>query len=405
MVCKVYTNNIMSQSLIKRQTELSANIVQFCRYLRNRDYRIGPEEEADALRSLAFIPIGNQETFRLALKSLLARSRMQQEQFDAHFDRYWKELERAVDSKTEDKPAGWSNKGAQKKSKQESFQALKSWLYGEGKEHQEEGAIASYSAKEVLTKKDFSAMTDEEMRLVMRKLQQIARSLVRKKSRLRKASKIANQLDLKRTMRYNLRRGSSIQNFLFSKPKDKKLQLVLLCDVSKSMDLYSRFLIHFIYAFQNAYDRIETFVFSTALHRVSDILREYEFKRAFEIISERIPHWSSGTKIGYCLSDFADTYSHSLLDQRTIVIILSDGWDTGEPALLESAMQQLHKAAGRLIWLNPLAGSPGYQAEVTGMKTAIPYIDVFASAHNVESLKKVAHELKKGRKRARAFQE
>lgn len=389
----------MSTSLIKRQTELSANIVQFCRFLRNEDYRIGPEEEADALQSLAFIPLGDQETFRLALKSLLARSRMQQEQFDAHFDRYWKELEKAVDSKQQEKLEDTNKRGPNKKSKQASFQALKSWLYGQGKPQEEESAIASYSADEVLTKKDFSAMTDDEMRLVMRMLQQIARSIVRKKSRLRAPSKMAKQLDLKRTMRQNLRKGSGIQQFLFSKAKDKKLKLVLLCDISKSMDLYSRFLIHFIYAFQNAYDRIETFVFSTALHQVSALLREYEFKRAFELISERIPHWSGGTQIGHSLSDFINKHSHSLLDRRTVVLILSDGWDTGEPAVLEAAMQQLHKSAGRVIWLNPLAGSPGYQAEVTGMKTALPYIDVFAAAHNVESLKKVAHILRKGKNR------
>lgn len=389
----------MSQPLIKRQLSMSANVVQFCRYLRTKDYRIGPEEEADALRSLAFIPIGDQETFRLALKSLLARSRMQQEQFDAHFDRYWKELEKAVNAKKEDKADGSAKRSANKKSKQESFQALKSWLYGKGKEDEEEGAIASYSAKEVLTKKDFSAMTDDELRLVMRLLQQIARSIIRKKSRLPKPSKLKKQLDLKRTMRYNLRRGTSIQRFLFSEKKDKKLKLVLLCDVSKSMDLYSRFLIHFIYAFQNAYDRIDTFVFSTALHQVSDILREYEFTRAFEIISERIPHWSGGTKIGQCIADFTADHAHGLLDKNTIVIILSDGWDTGEPAILATAMQQLQKAAGRLIWLNPLAGSPGYQAEVTGMKTALPYLDVFASAHNVESLQKIVPLLRKGRSR------
>ena len=209
----------MSDHLIKRQLALSANIVQFCRYLRTKDYSIGPEEEADALRSLSFIPIGEQETFRLALKSLLARSRRQQEQFDAHFDRYWKELEKAVDAKMEEKPEGRSNRAANRKSKQESFQALKSWLYGKGKESEEEGAIASYSAEEVITKKDFSAMTDEEMRLVMRMLQQIARSITRKKSRLNKASKLTRQLDLKRTMQFNLRRGGSIHKFLFSQKR------------------------------------------------------------------------------------------------------------------------------------------------------------------------------------------
>ena len=153
------------------------------------------------------------------------------------------------------------------------------------------------------------------------------------------------------------------------------------------MELYSRFFVHLIYAFQNAYDKIETFVFSTALHRVSAILDHYDFEKAFDTISDRVPHWSGGTTIGSCLNHFVQEYGYGMLDKKTIVLILSDGWDTGDPELMTEAMKNIYKKSKKVIWLNPLAGSTNFSPEVMGMKMALPYIDVLASAHNLESLR------------------
>ena len=230
-------------------------------------------------------------------------------------------------------------------------------------------------------------MTEEELRLIRRLLQKLARQLAHRKSRLTRPSKKRKVLDLKRTFRASMRRGGNWTQMVFSEKKDQKLRLVLLCDVSKSMDLYSRFFVHLIYAFQNAYDKIETFVFSTAIHRVTEILDYHEFTRAFEIISERVPQWSGGTRIGSCFQQFLKQHAWRLLNKKTTVLILSDGWDTGEPQALEAAMRRIQKSSKKVIWLNPLAGNPNYSPEVTGMKTALPFVDVFATAHNLESLK------------------
>ena len=146
-----------------------------------------------------------------------------------------------------------------------------------------------------------------------------------------------------------MRKGGEIQQLVFSQKKDRKLKLVILCDVSRSMDLYSRFFIHLIYAFQNAYDKIETLVFSTALHKVSEILNNNEFDKAFRTISERVPHWSGGTTIGSCLQDFIQNYGYSMLDKKTIVLILSDGWDTGEPEVMKEAMKTIYKKSKKVI--------------------------------------------------------
>nr|WP_273567374.1 VWA domain-containing protein [Maribacter sp. Hal144] len=175
------------------------------------------------------------------------------------------------------------------------------------------------------------------------------------------------------------------------------MKLVLLCDVSKSMELYSRFFVHLIYAFQNAYDKIETFIFSTALHRVSEILDNHEFDKAFEIISDRVPQWSGGTTIGSCLNDFTQEHGYGMLDKKTIVLVLSDGWDTGGPEIIQTAMQTIYKKSKKVIWLNPLAGSSDFSPEALGLKTALPYIDVLASAHNLESLKLAISQIQKKR--------
>lgn len=381
----------MAQSLIKRQTELSGNIVLFCRFLRTKGYGLNPTEEADALQALSFFSINNEHIFKNALKAILAKNKYQQLQFDDYYREFWEQLAKAVDSKIKESPEHAENRNA--KQKEPTFQSLKNWLYG--KPAEDECEVASFSGMEVLGRKDFSDMDEDELRLIIGLLRKIARQLTHQKSRLKKTSNKRKFIDLKRTFRANMRRGGEIQQLLFSEKKDKKLKLVLLCDVSKSMDLYSRFFVHLIYAFQNAYDKIETFVFSTAIHRVTEILDNHEFTKAFDIISDRVPQWSGGTKIGSCLHFFMEHYGWNILNSKTVVLILSDGWDTGEPDLLKATMHRIQKSSKKVVWLNPLAGNPNFSAEVTGMKTAMPYVDVFASAHNLESLKAAMKHLKR----------
>ncbi len=380
--------------LITHQTTLSGNVVLLCRFLRAKGFKIGVAEEADALQALTFLPISKKAYFKDALRAILAKSRFQQLKFDEYYAEFWDQLSKAVDSKIKELPTKKDKKtDAQKKEAQ--FESLKSWLNLQPAKEEKE--IASFSDLNVLSKKNFSDLSTEEMRLMMRLLQKMARKLAHQKSRLRKISKRHRQLDLKRTLRASMRKGGDIQQLLFSEKKERKLKLVLLCDVSKSMDLYSRFFVHLIYAFQNAYDKIETFVFSTALHRVSEILDNHEFDKAFDTISDRVPHWSGGTTIGTCLKHFIADYGHGMLDKKTIVLILSDGWDTGEPETMKEAMKHIYKKTKKVVWLNPLAGNENFSPDVLGMKTALPYIDVLAAAHNLESLRKAMMQLQKRR--------
>ena len=384
----------MRPTLIPTQTALSGNIVLLCRFLRNKGFSLGIAEEADALQVLTYLPIEKEIYFKQALKAVLVKTNDQQNKFDEYYAEFWDQLKKSADSKTKEVKEE-KNKKSETQQKEAQFESLKSWLNLNPSE--EEMEVASYSEIEVLTKKNFLDLSTEEMQLMMRLLQLLARKIAHRKSRLKKAAKKHGDLDLKQTIRTNMRKGGEIQQLRYSVKKEKKLKLVLLCDVSRSMDLYSRFFVHLIYAFQNAYDKIETFVFSTALHRVTEILDNNEFDKAYEIISDRVPHWSGGTTIGTCLFDFTQEYGYGMLDKKTIVLILSDGWDTGKPEVMKEAMRTIYKKSKKVLWLNPLAGNLNFSPEAMGMKTALPYIDVLAPAHNLESLKLAMQLLQKRR--------
>ena len=383
------------EQLISRKTELSANIVQLCRYLREQGLRIGPTEEADALKALSTFNFQNPEKFRLVLRSILPKSLKQQALFDLHYPEYWSQLMKAVDSKVkegDEEKASLKEDAPKKKNNLPALQALKSWLYGNQTE--EETEIATYSPGEALAYKDFSAFGEADLSELREVIQQLARSLATQYQRRYQRARQQQKLDLRRTLRLNLRRGGEILDLAFQKKRIRRLSMVVLCDVSKSMDLYSRFLVQFLYAFQNVYHRIETFVFSTSLHRITDELRQSQFDQVLDDLAANVRDWSGGTRIGSSFQTFMDEYGSRLLNDRTVVLILSDGWDTGESELLGETMERIHKKANRVIWLNPLAGNPGFSPSAKGMETAMPYIDVFASAHNVASLREVLREVR-----------
>ena len=375
------------KELIKRHTALSANIVAFCRYLRTEGFSIAASEEADALRSIEILePYETPETLRLALKTILSRSQPQAEQFDELYDYYWKQVQKAVDSK-EARQENENDKPRSKQDAEAQFKALRDWLFNSKKE-EEEVDLHTYSAAESLTQKDFSSLSEDEMREIFDLIHMIARRLARQQNR--RYSKNKNGLlDLRRTLRQNMRRGGEMLDILRKKRQKQRIKLVLICDVSKSMELYSRFLIQFAYVFQQVFKRIETFVFSTQLVKISEILRGQNFDKTLKELSENVPNWSGGTRIGESLKDFVDNYSSKNLTSRTIVIIMSDGWDTGDLEILEENMALIHKKAHKVIWLNPLAGNANYEPNTEGMKKAMPYVDVFSAGHNVESLRQL----------------
>ncbi len=159
------------------------------------------------------------------------------------------------------------------------------------------------------------------------------------------------------------------------------------------MDCYSKFLIQFVYSLQNQLSGVETFVFSTRLTRTTPFLKGKKPYDALTALAGSVRDWSGGTRIGDCLQTFNDGYGRNM-DRRTVVIIVSDGWDTGDTALVTKEMQRLRMTCRKIIWLNPLLGSPTYEPLTKGMQAALPFVDYFLPAHNLESLVTLGKRMK-----------
>jgi len=369
--------------------ELSANLVGFCRRLRQGGLNLGPAEQRDALLALERIDLGDGEAFRLALRTALAKSSREQEVFDQLFPAYWQVWERAGELNRPD--PGETPRTPARQGR--GFVTLEDWLKKGAPAAGEEEA-AGYSPFEARTRKDFSHFREGgEQEEMARLLAAIARALATRLSRRFRPDQGRGRPDLRRTLRRNLHRGGELLELLCRRRPRRKLKLVLLCDVSRSMDLYSRFLIRFLCAFQQICRRLETFAFSTALHRITPALREEEPDRVLEALARAVPEWSGGTRIGASLQAFLSQYGKELVDRDTVVLILSDGWDTGALEVLEGCMAELRRRSHCLIWLNPLMGNPEYRPASRGMQVALPFIDVLAPAHNLESLRRLAGQL------------
>jgi len=194
-------------------------------------------------------------------------------------------------------------------------------------------------------------------------------------------------IDPGRTLRRSLQYGGEVLDLVRRGPKLSKTKMVVLCDVSGSMDVYTKFLIQFLYGLQNGLRGVETIVFSTRLTRITPLLRRRNIDAALQRIADTVQDWSGGTKIGACLQEFNSTMAATMVTSKTLIIIISDGWDTGDTVVLDAAMARLRRMALRVIWLNPLLGSPNYQPLCKGIQTALPYVHDFLPVHNVESLR------------------
>jgi uncharacterized protein with von Willebrand factor type A (vWA) domain len=197
---------------------------------------------------------------------------------------------------------------------------------------------------------------------------------------------------LRRSVRQSLKTGGELVDLAFRQRKQKKTKLTVLCDVSGSMDMYSRLLLQFVYGLQNSFGRVETFVFSTHLARITTHLKDNSFTEALARLETNVGGWSGGTLIGGSLRQLRREWG-SVIDRRTIVIILSDGWETGEPEELARELAAIENRAGKLIWLNPLLGNPSYRPVARGIRAALPHVDLFAPLYDLASLKALARHL------------
>ena len=377
--------------------DLMRAMLAFGGVLRASGLPVTTPELMDAVRALEVVDLMDRDEVYRALRTVLVSRMEEQPAFDRCFEAFWRFqaeegqgldglVSMAQPTLPDNEHGGNPPDAGQEKQAQI---ALDDWEEGEEADD-EPLEVPGLSDSEVLMERDFSTFPAEQLDEVARLTVLIAKRLARRMSRRRKPTRRGGIVDLRRSMRANLMKGEIIELRRRSRRR-RKVRLVLLCDVSGSMDLYSRFLLQFLYALQNVFGRVETFTFATRLTRVSDLLRGPSYKRALRRLTE-VRDWSGGTRIGEALRDFNQEWGR-LVDRRTIVLILSDGWDTGEPDVLAQEMLTLKRRAGRVLWLNPLLGNPSYEPLTRGMAAALPLVDHFAAAHNLSSLRELATHL------------
>ncbi|MBI1846294.1 MAG: VWA domain-containing protein [Candidatus Rokubacteria bacterium] len=375
---------------------LSAAMVRFGALLRQRGLPVTPGQVTDGARALDVLDLSDRDEIYLGLRTVFVSQPEDVPTFDLCFDAFWRlraEPEEGIPGLIAIPPsdAGDAPQIAAGGQKRDTL-ALDTWSDedDEGEDAGEPLGVPGVSDREAIVAQDFSTFSADQLDEVLKLTILIARRLARRLSRRRRPARRRGRLDLRRTFRANLSRGEII-DLRYRQRKRRKIRLVLLCDVSGSMDLYSRFLLQFLFALQNVFGRVETFTFSTRLTRVTEYLRGRSYRRVLRQLTD-VRDWSGGTRIGESLGQFNREWSH-LMDRRTIVILLSDGWDTGEPEVLAAELMRIRRRAGRLIWLNPLLGNPSYEPLTRGMAAALPLVHVFAPAHNLAALRDLARRL------------
>jgi uncharacterized protein len=377
--------------------DLVTAMLRFGSMLRAAGLPVTVTEVMTAVRALEMVDISDRAEVQLALRAALVSRVEEIPTFDRCFEAFWRfQADEGQDldglgpaePARRQEPETAPGSGTHAAEKQAAL-TLEGW-------EQEDAAagepleVPGLSEREVLVDQDFASFPADQLDEVARLTVLIARKLARRISRRRRPVRRGGVVDLRRTIRANMMKGEFVE-LRRRERRRRKLRLVLLCDVSGSMDLYSRFLLLFLYALQNVFGRVETFTFATRLTRVTEALRGRSYRQALKQLTA-VRDFSGGTRIGESIAEFNREWRH-LVDRQTIVIVLSDGWDTGEPDDLAAAMLALRRKAGRVIWLNPLLGNPSYEPLTRGMAAALPLVDRFAAAHNLASLRDLARHL------------
>ena len=386
-----------------RQRTLPQEITAFCHLLKQMDISVTTTNQISFCRSLELIDIAQRDEFYHTARTNLIANESDRETFDLAFDLFWKYPRPTPHplGLDDDDTGGAPTDEPLLQDLADVAQddggdfSVNEWLElnSEESEEQETGDTIAYSPDDVLTQKDFSKLSPEEIEKAREAIAKFAALLATKLSRRKELAVKGKTIDFRRSWRKNIAYGGEPLTLVHKRRKIKKNKILLLCDVSGSMDCYSKFLIQFIYGMQQEIKEIEVAVFSTCLTNITGLLRRKGVEEGLREIAEVVPDWSGGTKIGESIIGFYREFARSFTANRSIVILISDGWDQGDADVLQRSMEMLNRHAYKLIWLNPLLGSSGYQPVCRGIRTALPYVDYFLPAHNLESLVKLTKVL------------
>jgi len=396
---------------IERGERLLYRLTEFGRILWEVGIDVGPRKMLDLTETLDFIDITNKEEFYDTLKCSLLAKHEQEPIFNQLYLYYWYMRDRQ-DQKGDVTPGAAKRDEKKMRLPPSELKRLAEHLNAPSErkdlrtemreserrrrveehlnENDDDDADApqgtAYSAIEMLRKKDFESFTWDEVQEAKKLMSEMRWHLGQRPTRRKRPARRGSYPDMRRIVRRNLKYGAELLELTWREIKYKPRPLVIICDISGSMSLYSRLLLHFIHTISNGLLNVEAFVFGTRLTRITRQLKRRDVDDAVGDVSKTVQDWSGGTRIGDALHFFNQKWAKRVLGRGAVVLIISDGWDRGDAGVLEVEMDRLQHSCHRLIWLNPLLGSPDYRPLTIGMKTALPYIDNFLPAHNLDSL-------------------
>lgn len=372
---------------------LTKKVILFSRFLKDHGLKIFFSNIIESLRSIDSIDISSKDDFFYTLRGNLVSNDMEWRLFDILFDKFWQDnilsstvkddepqtdaLEKDIDLEDRQVPAVLRGKEINKND-------------GIIKETLE---MVPYSPVSILEKKDIEGFDTDEIQIARVIVKNLLSSFKIQKTRRSKGSKRSEDLDFRRIIRQSLKSDGIPMELFYRKKRRRLRKLVVLADVSGSMNRYVNFVLPFLLGLRNVGSKAEVFVFSTSLTPVTNIIRKFNIDQALKTISDRVLDWSGGTKIGYSLHQFREQNERRLLNKRSVIVIISDGWDLGGRVLLKKEMETIWRKTYRTVWLNPMACEPGYRPVYQGMKAVLEYIDHFLPANNLQSLKTIGRTL------------
>lgn len=374
------------------------NVLDFGRELRREGMIADLAAVLDYTRALELIDIGDREEVRAAGAALFVRRRDEIEPYDRAFARFWHRKARLTPQTAlpgYEPPPDMDAKGTEQPSSTRAGDPLAPDAMpdsGDAEEGPEALGVApdSWSASESLRHKTFERMTPWEMREAERAIDLMRPTLPVRRTRRWELGRRGPLLAPREMLRKNLSSGGDLVEWVWRRQRKRPRSVVLLCDISGSMERNSRLLLRFGHAMARSGVRMEAFCFGTRLTRITPMLKRRNADEALQQVSDAVGDWSGGTRIGIAFREFNQLWARRVLRSSGIVIVVSDGWDRGDPRLVGSETERLQRNSHLLVWLNPLAGSIGYRPLAQGMAAAFPHIDRFLPCHDLSSLEDLA---------------
>ena len=372
--------------------KLAENVMHFARLLRGAGLRVGPDRVIDCMRAIELAGTARRDDFYWTMSSVFLSKEEQRPIFDQAFQLFWRDPKLTEKMMQALLPQTYGKTGREE---QEQSQRLTDALFNQPKREEpqpeeeqkvELDAKLTFSSREVLQRMDFDTMSAAELAEAKKMLSQLRLPLPEIRTRRFTPDSRGHRIDLRATLRSSMREGGDAIPLVRTARKTLHPPLVVLCDISGSMNPYARMFLHFLHAITNDRDRVHTFVFGTRLTNVTRQLRHRDVDVAMTRVADAIKDWSGGTRIGGCLRDFNFRWGRRVLGQNACLLLVSDGLDREAGDGLSEEMERLRMSCHYLIWMNPLLRYEKFEARPAGVRAMLPYVDRFLPVHNLKSL-------------------